>query len=836
MKNLMDQYKQAVQENEQQDLQNKEELWGKLEQKLDKQKQNTLPVWVRWSAAASLLLLCSVLGLYYLNPVKQLPVDVAIEDKAVQTEDEIKPDESNDVTIKPSQTPTQPQTELRGEREEQQTQSLKSDKPQQQPKTTSTTTELSKDVRRNATQSVATESPADELFTTHQEQLNRAETTETVDLGVITMETTDQLEEIVVTGYSTQKKSSFTGATRTVQNLPHSTNRQQYQGRTIVVDDAQALNGVDEIEETLSGTVSGVEILNVDQSESNQVKLRGFSSIKTNSEPLYIVDGVAYSAEEFAVIVPREVKGISVLKDGEASALYGNRASNGAIIINTAELTPKEKRKLNRANRKKNKDAAAIVPLPDATQIKVSNEEYEHFIENQFESPTTAPLSTFSVDVDRASYANIRRFLNMGQTVPKDAVRIEEMVNYFEYDYAQPKGNDPIAIHTEYSDAPWNSNHTLLKVGIQGQTLKIGERPPSNIVFLIDVSGSMSDQNKLPLLKKSVQLMLSELGADDKVSIVVYAGAAGVVLPPTNNQQNIIEALNKLDAGGSTAGGEGIELAYKIAQENFIDGGNNRVILATDGDFNVGATSNDDMEKLIEEKRDTGIFLTCLGYGMGNYKDSKLETLANKGNGNYGYIDNLQEANKVLVEEFTGTMFTIAKDVKVQIEFNPSHVKSYRLIGYENRKLRPEDFTNDAIDAGEIGAGHTVTALYEIIPVGVESNFYSDSQELKYAQKQGVETAFSDELATVKFRYKQPDGDTSKELVETIANQPRKLKKASPDFKFAAAVAWFGLKLRDSELVENKNTADIVTLAQQGKGKDADGYKAEFIRLAQLVE
>lgn len=467
-----------------------------------------------------------------------------------------------------------------------------------------------------------------------------------------------------------------------------------------------------------------------------------------------------------------------------------------------------------------------------------NDESYDSFIENPFESPKTAPLSTFSIDVDNASYTNVRRFINLGQKVPTDAVRVEEMVNFFKYNYPQPKDQNPFSINTEYSNCPWNSNHQLLKIGLQGKNIPTDNLPASNLVFLIDVSGSMSDENKLPLLVQSMKILVEQLRKEDKVAIVVYAGAAGMVLSPTagNEKQTIINALEKLQSGGSTAGGAGIELAYKTAQENFIKGGNNRVILATDGDFNVGSSSNKDMEILIEEKRKSGVFLTCLGYGMGNYKDSKLETLADKGNGNYAYIDNIQEANRFLGKEFKGSMFAIAKDVKIQIEFNPKHVQSYRLIGYENRKLRPEDFTNDVIDAGELGSNHTVTALYEIIPTGVKSEFLNETSELKYTKVTPSETKYAEELATIKFRYKKPDGDKSIEIVKVIENNALPIKNSSEDLKFSAAVAWFGLKLRDSKLVINKSSSDIKTLAKEGLSKDIDGYKAEFVRLVEAVK
>lgn len=466
------------------------------------------------------------------------------------------------------------------------------------------------------------------------------------------------------------------------------------------------------------------------------------------------------------------------------------------------------------------------------TDYNTSDESYAELEENKFENPANKPLSTFSIDVDNASYTNIRRFINNGQEVPKYAVRVEEMINYFKYNYPQPESQHPFSINYEYSDCAWNTQHKLLKIGLQGKKIASDNLPPSNIVFLLDVSGSMSDENKLPLLKESMRVMVKELRPEDKVSIVVYAGAAGVVLPPTsgNNKSDILNAFDNLEAGGSTAGGEGIELAYKLAQDNFIQGGNNRIVLATDGDFNVGASSDKAMETLIEQKRKTGIYLTCLGYGMGNYKDSKMEILANKGNGNYAYIDTMQEANRFLGKEFKGTMFTIAKDVKIQIEFNPKYVQSYRLIGYENRKLNDEDFKNDAVDAGELGSGHTVTALYEIIPTGVDSPY--TPSKLKYTQNTAVAST-SDELATIKFRYKRPDENTSNEIVKEVYHTPINFNSSSNDFKFASAVAWFGLKLRDSKYVVNKDSEAIVALAQKGIQNDSEGYKSEFIRLVE---
>lgn len=463
-----------------------------------------------------------------------------------------------------------------------------------------------------------------------------------------------------------------------------------------------------------------------------------------------------------------------------------------------------------------------------------NTESYAAITENIFRNPNQDPLSTFSIDVDAASYSNVRRYINNGALPPKDAVRIEEMINYFDYDYPQPGGNDPVNIVTEISTAPWNTRHKLVQIGLQAKTIQTDKLPASNLVFLIDVSGSMEDANKLPLLVSSFKLLTDQLRANDKVAIVVYAGNSGLVLPstPGNMKSTIKDALNQLSAGGSTAGGEGIELAYSVAAKNFIKGGNNRVILATDGDFNVGASSDQDMQRLIEEKRKSGIFLTVLGYGMGNTKDSKMEILANKGNGNYAYIDNINEARKVLVNEFGGTLFTVAKDVKLQVEFNPAKVKAYRLIGYENRLLADKDFNDDLKDAGELGSGHTVTALYEIIPIGVESGFLSSVDPLKYQEnKKIVIKNNSPEILTVKLRYKQPDGHTSKLLQKPVLDASAIFSGTSNNFRFAAAVAEFGLLLRQSDFRQNASFDQVIHLAEAAKGKDQEGYRSEFLKL-----
>ena len=587
---------------------------------------------------------------------------------------------------------------------------------------------------------------------------------------------------------------------------------------------------------SLQGQVAGVNINSaVFQPGSDfSVRIRGVGSIQYNQRPLYIVDGIPINESQISEVKSKDIKTWEVLKNDAATSIYGSRAANGVIIITTKNGKFK---KLSKKELKVILEKSPKFITPPFHKIE-DLEDYDTIEENAFESPANKPLSTFSIDVDNASYTNVRRFINNGQKVPKDAVRVEEMINFFKYNNPQPKNSDPFSINTEYSVAPWNAKHQVLRISLQGKVIPTDQLPASNLVFLIDVSGSMNDQNKLPLLKESMKILVNELRKEDKVSIIVYAGAAGMVLPPTSGDEKrtIIDALEKLSAGGSTAGGAGIELAYKTAQDNFIKNGNNRVILATDGDFNVGGSSNTDIQTLIEEKRKSGVFLTCLGYGMGNYKDSKMEILSDKGNGNYAYIDNIQEANRFLGKEFKGSMFAIAKDVKIQIEFNPKHVQSYRLIGYENRKLRDEDFANDAIDAGELGSGHTVTALYEIIPTGVDSEFYKAKTPLKYTNVLASSSNYNDELATIKFRYKKPDGDKSIEMVNVIENKSASENATSYDFKFCTAVAWFGLTLRDSKFIPNKDMKAIKALAKKGLSNDDEGYKAEFIRLVETAK
>lgn len=466
-----------------------------------------------------------------------------------------------------------------------------------------------------------------------------------------------------------------------------------------------------------------------------------------------------------------------------------------------------------------------------------NTEGYDAMVENAFASVKENPLSTFSIDVDAASYSNVRRYLNSGQLPPAGSVRIEEMINYFKYDYQQAETTEhPFSVTTELGAAPWNSDHKLAMIHLQAKTIETKKLPASNLVFLIDVSGSMQDENKLPLVKQSMKLLTDQLREKDRVAMVVYAGNAGVVLPATSgdNKQTIKDAIERLEAGGSTAGGAGIQLAYKIAKEQFVKDGNNRVILCTDGDFNVGASSDADMEKLIEQERKSGIYLTVLGYGMGNYKDNKMQKLADKGNGNHAYIDNMNEAKKVLVHEFGGTLFTVAKDVKLQVEFNPAQVQAYRLIGYENRMLNKEDFNDDTKDAGELGSGHTVTALYEIIPVGVKSDFIKTVDPLKYQSKNKQnKVSHVGELMTVKLRYKHPDSDVSRLAEQAIVENHFNATNVSDNFRFATAVAEFGMLLCNSTFKQASSYTNLLQRAHTALGEDHEGYRKEFIQLVQ---
>ncbi|MEM0993096.1 MAG: von Willebrand factor type A domain-containing protein [Bacteroidota bacterium] len=511
----------------------------------------------------------------------------------------------------------------------------------------------------------------------------------------------------------------------------------------------------------------------------------------------------------------------------EGNSIYARGSRDNSTDFYVAGVRKKGKRS------KKNPASSSLHPRVHHT------EDYHRINENRFYTVQKEPQSTFSIDVDAAAYSNMRRFLQNGQLPPKDAVRIEELINYFNYDYPEPQDEHPFAVIIEVSDCPWETDHRLLHIGLQGKKIVTDHLPASNLVFLIDVSGSMQAKNKLPLLKSSFELLLDQLRPDDRVAIVTYAGSSGLVLPSTSGKEKekMLTAINHLRAGGSTAGAAGIQLAYQVAIENFIEGANNRVILATDGDFNVGMSSDAELVRLIEEKRESGVFLTVLGYGMGNYKDNKMQQLASKGNGNHAYIDDVIEAQKVLVNEFGGTMFTIAKDVKIQIEFNPKQVAGYRLIGYENRLLENEDFEDDTKDAGELGAGHTVTALYEIIPTGVKSKHLGKDTELKYQKiKTKPNKKYDNELSTVALRYKAPDGKKSKLITAVALDSNNALANTSNNFRFSVAVAEFGMLLRDSEYKADANYEQVLELAKQSKGLDPNAYRAQFIDLVKQAQ
>jgi Ca-activated chloride channel family protein len=603
-------------------------------------------------------------------------------------------------------------------------------------------------------------------------------------------------------------------------------------GTVISGDDNNPLPGVNIVEK---GTVNGVI---TDIEGKYEINVSGENTVLTFSAVGFITEEITIGSRSVLdVAMQPDVTSLEEI----VVIGYGSQRKSG--IHGSISNRP-------RARKEKGiQSQADMMYLPPTHQVEYefdidiqapeyNTEGYATVQENEFLKATKNPLSTFSIDVDVASYANLRRFLNHGQKPPVDAVRIEEMINYFNYDYPQPKGEDPFSVNTELASCPWNEKHQLVHIGLQGKKIPTDNLPASNLVFLIDVSGSMQDANKLPLLKSAFKMLVEEMREQDRVAIVVYAGAAGLVLPstPGSEKEQIIQALDRLSAGGSTAGGAGIKLAYEVALKNFKNDGNNRIILATDGDFNVGASSNEDMERLIEKKRDEGVFLTVVGFGMGNYKDDKMEILADKGNGNYAYIDNMQEARKVFVNEFGGTLFTIAKDVKLQIEFNPAKVQAYRLIGYENRRLKDEDFNDDKKDAGELGSGHTVTALYEIIPAGVKSDFYQTVDPLKYQKNEEEATQLdydSREVLTLKLRYKKPDGDKSKLITTTLLAKDKDWEDTSENFRWSAAVAEFGMLLRESKYSQDADVASVIRLAKGARGEDEEGYRREFIRLVE---
>ncbi|MBH24568.1 MAG: hypothetical protein CMH57_08970 [Myxococcales bacterium] len=509
-------------------------------------------------------------------------------------------------------------------------------------------------------------------------------------------------------------------------------------------------------------------------------------------------------------------------KDARNANLAGKKlAANEARAAKPAPISPTAK-------------ADKRAPEPEPGEVR--RDDLEPVDDNPFLTVASKPLSTFSIDVDTASYSNVRRYLKRHVAPPRDAVRIEEMINYFDYDYAPPSGGEaPFAVHVETASSPWSPENRLVRIGLKGRVVEAEQRPVSNLVFLLDVSGSMSAQNKLPLLKQSLGMLLERLGEKDRVAIVVYAGASGLALPSTScaERATIMRAMDNLQAGGSTNGAAGIELAYQVAVENFIEGGTNRVILATDGDFNVGTSSRSALTTMIEQKAKSGVFLSVLGFGM-SHNDGTLEKLADKGNGNYAFIDTASEARKVLVEQLSGTLVTIAKDVKIQVEFNPAHVASYRLVGYNNRLLAARDFNDDTKDAGEIGAGHAVTAIYEIVPTRAATSEKTGVDPLKYQAKPRLTPAADSlELLNLKLRYKQPDGHTSALLQFPVSDSGERLEAASADMKFAVAVASFGQLLRRSPHAGDVGLSEVLALARQGQGQDRHGYRAEFMQLVQ---
>lgn len=837
-KNIEKYFRKLSEEKEPQAFPNMDKVWDKIEQKLDqKETKKVIPFWKYAGVAAALLVFVSV-GIQLINnkPDKEnLPT---VNDQRIVI-DEQKGKEILD-DQKTSQKDIYAFEEVEEKEEEGKSKTHFIQIPAKKEAVSNSSKSVSNDIKFKEVETKKDSEVKNQPITTQKEfnevtfsgrEADRSYgsvrsgsyqtgSADKGSQGIARNNNDDELGEIVVDTYrtvskSTSKKAASTVTSKTIEGRPNASFIQ-----------------------TLQGQVPGLNIATGSGqpgSSNTSVILRGIGSISGAVEPLYVIDGVPASAAQFRALDPNDIESVTVLKDSGATAIYGNRGANGVIKIDTQQTDKSKKRK---SKKQRKKEALQIQEALKTIQpIEVDSESYESYQENLFESSSVNPVSTFSIDVDNAAYTNIRRLINNGQKVPKDAVRVEEMINFFKYDYPKPKDSHPFSINTEYSDSPWNQNHKLLKIGLQGKEIPTDKLPKSNFVFLVDVSGSMEDVNKLPLLKASIKVLLNELRDDDRVSIVYYASGTGVLLEPTkaSEKNKIINAVDNMRAGGGTSGAAGLDLAYEMAAKHFIKDGNNRIILATDGDFNIGKSSDKEMQELIEEKRKSGVFLTCLGFGMGNYKDSKMITLSKKGNGNYAYIDNIQEANRFLGKEFKGSMYAIAKDVKIQIEFNPAHVQAYRLVGYEMRKLRNEDFANDAIDAGELGSGHTVTALYEVIPTGVKSDFYQQPTELKYTENKAA-GAYQDELATVKFRYKNPKEDKSIETVQTIANKSTNLKNASADFKFASSVAWFGLKLRDSKLITDKESSHIVDLAKQGIQNDKDGYKAEFIRLVESVK
>jgi Ca-activated chloride channel homolog len=859
---FLEQFREAARQSEQQRFPGFEEVWQQVEERLDSRDRKKAPpvISFKWMAAAAAVLILIVAGIFLLKkdspapeivkqkqPEQKVPVPIAPQQEVAQLgKPRLQQDNTLNLPEIPEQLPAKVEATPNVVTQSDTTSSATTVVAIATPSSTLVPTSASKDVVtgrvidangqplpgssvviKGTRQGVVTDTAgyfsikanAGDQLSVAMVGYDSQDMAVAVgkELNIVLNPATSTLNEVVVVGYGATRKRNMTASAKQVQK------REMRSSGSIAAA-------------PLQGKAAGVYVNAETPGAGDDIRIRGINSVKQGNEPMFVVNGIPTTRTEFSKIQPGEIERVDVLKDAQASAIYGSKASNGVVIVSTKDKTKKEEKQLEKFNEQLQQSGIRLSETIDPGKAENwFNEEYNPFEENPFTSPTVSPLSTFSIDVDNASYTNIRRYINSGQKVPADAVRIEEMLNFFKYQYAAPKDNMPFAVHTEYSDAPWNPNHRLLRVALRAKDIPAESLPASNIVFLVDVSGSMSDENKLPLLKSSMKVLVDQLRPQDKVAIVVYAGSAGLVLPSTSGTEKskIMDALNKLNAGGSTAGGEGIELAYKTAEEHFINDGNNRVVLATDGDFNVGINSTSDLQHLIEEKRESGIFLTCLGFGMGNYKDNRLETLADKGNGNYAYIDNQQEANRFLGKEFKGAMYTVAKDVKLQIEFNPAVVSSYRLLGYENRKLNDEDFVNDKVDAGEMGAGHAVTALYEIIPVGVESKFSAPVPALKYNKSTTKAAGTTAELATIKTRFKMPAGTKSAENSFVVNNNPHSIKTSTADFRFAAAVAWFGLRLRNSKLITLVDKKQMIELARGTLGFDPDGYRAEFIRLVE---
>ncbi|WP_153795933.1 vWA domain-containing protein [Foetidibacter luteolus] len=611
---------------------------------------------------------------------------------------------------------------------------------------------------------------------------------------------------------------------------------------TVIYKEPRTINGI--VTDAFGKPVTGASIQIKGTRNGTITDTAGFFSITVPDEnAILIISALSFNVQEIAIAGKTNITAVmqpatalleEVVITGYSQSLQGKVAG---VTIRGARTTFAKRKGQYAPVEKKDYDGAYDEDVSWRYSNNFNTESYDHITENPYLKVNDNPLSTFSIDVDAASYSNVRRFINEGQLPPAGAVRIEEMINYFSYEYPQPKDEEPFSVNTEISTAPWNAKHKLVLIGLQGKKIPYDNLPASNLVFLVDVSGSMQDDRKLPLVQASLKLLADQLRPQDKVSIVVYAGNAGLVLPATSgaNKTAIKDAVDKLEAGGSTAGGEGIKLAYKVAKQNFAKGGNNRVILCTDGDFNVGISSDDALERLIEEERKSGIFLTVLGYGMGNYQDSKMQKLADKGNGNHAYIDGLNEAKKVLVNEFGGTLFTIAKDVKLQVEFNPTKVQAYRLIGYENRMLAKEDFNNDKKDAGDMGSGHTVTALYEVIPVGVKDEALDSVDALRYQKTPSKQVAanYGNEIMNIKLRYKKPDGEVSKLLEHPLMDNLQDFMSTTSNFRFAAAVAEFGMLLRNSKYKGDGSFKLVTSLAKNAIGDDAQGYRREFLQMVE---